>query len=397
MIPLDKAFELLDSAVFVKAEGEEVVPVDKSASRYITENACSLLNLPPFRRAMVDGYAVSSDEPETGYRIAGFVPAGVLPIEPIKEGETVKVMTGAPVPPGAVKVIMVEHTEEKEGFIKATASSPTCNITESGSDVAEGSVILKAGVKVKPVHSAVLKGCGITELKVSKRIKMAVISTGDEIVETPEEMNGAQIININSLLLQGLAEEDGMEVVSNITVKDIFEDLQAAIADAASKADIIAVSGGASMGDLDLVPDVLSNLGFEQHYHKVAILPGKPNLFASKGNVYAFCLPGNPLAVYLGYHLFAKRAAAIISGAKPVIRKVKALLSGEFTRRSTERLQFVPAKYNEEGLLDPVVVKSSAHLASLADFDGFFLVPIGVKTIDARMPVEFIPKDGFQI
>jgi molybdopterin molybdotransferase len=397
MIPLDKALEILDSIIQVKPKSEEIVPIDKSTGRHITQDACSAFDLPPFRRAMVDGYAVSSDEPSAGYKINGFIPAGKMPDSPINEGEAVKIMTGAPVPPGAVKVIMVEHTEETDGFIKTTGKSPTANITEIGSDIVKGDVIIKAGTRVKPLHAAVLKGCGLTGLKTAKRVKIAIVSTGDEIVETPEEITGAQIVNINGLLLQGLSEEENMEVTGNITVKDVFEDIESAIADAASKSDIIAVSGGVSMGDLDLVPDVLKKLGFVIHYHKIAILPGKPNLFASKGDKYAFCLPGNPLAVYVGFQLFIKRAMKIISGAKPAIRKVKVRLSGEFTRRSTERLQFVPGKFTEEGLICPVTVKSSAHLASLADFDGFFLIPTGIKTIGTDIPVEFIPKDGFQV
>ena len=236
-------------------------------------------------------------------------------------------------------------------------------------------------------------------LLVAPVVRMAVISTGDEITDDPAELRPGTIMNTNGPMLAGLAAAGGLEVVAERTVGDDLDETVAVLADAMGAAELAVLSGGVSVGDFDFVLAAFERLGLEVHFSRVAVKPGKPTVFASArqgsgqagDNKAVFGLPGNPVSAYLMFHLFVLRAAARLGGVEPRLRELRLPLAGDYRRRQSDRLQFVPARLAEDGAVETVTFHGSAHLLALGQTDGFFRVPIGVAEVPAGQRVRFVP------
>ena len=392
MIPLDEALGLLDRSLSGGVSlPSETLPLRQAAGRILAADQHSRLDLPPFDKSAVDGYAVPIGDQREQYRLVGTVAAGEAGLEELQPGTTAKVMTGAPVPPGAGAMVMLEYVEDRDGMVKIPPWKDGANICKRGEDVRTGDVVLRAGDRLGSVEIANLIGSGLTEIPVVRRPRMAILSTGDEIVATPDLIEHGKIMNSNGPLLSGLAADYGLEVVIEQAVPDDPEATRLAIAQALEQADLVVLSGGVSVGEFDYVLDALPRAGLTVHFSRVAVKPGKPTVCASGGGKSAFGLPGNPVAVYLMFHLFVLRAIDWMTSGEPLDRHVALPLAEAFTRRKTDRLQYVPAAVAREGTLRRVGFHGSAHLTALHEADGFFRVPLGVANLDAGGCVDFLP------
>ena len=394
MITLDEALQITDTVSANRQINTESIDTISSAGMILMEDQFSMVYLPPFRKSLVDGYTVSG-KPDSGFYIKkGILPAGVSPHYEMESGTAVRVMTGAPVPQNADRVIKFEDTEEIGDRIKVPDTPVGSFIAEKGNDMKTGDLVAKKGSFVKPALIAALIGCGINRVKVSRRISASIISSGNEIVESLNELSPAKIIDVNSPMLRGLCEEASIDVIRISRVSDDYKKLEASIMQGLESSDFVILSGGVSMGDFDFVPEIVRSIGAETHFHKVAIQPGKPNLFATYKDKFIFGLPGNPMAVFLGFNLFVKRCMLLLQGAFPHIKKIGIPLYSDFKRRDAERLLFVPCRINEKSFIEPRRARSSADLASLSEADGFMLVPAGANSLAAGSKVEFVPMSG---
>ncbi|MDQ3009808.1 MAG: molybdopterin molybdotransferase MoeA [Acidobacteriota bacterium] len=306
---------------------EEEVLLAASTGRLLRRDAISDLDLPPFNRARMDGYALrasdvkgaTADRParlrEVGEAAAGYSFDGI-----VEAGQAVRIMTGAPVPAGTDAVQKIEVIKvsgvPSDGWIEVQeAIQPGQFITPRAIEARAGDVMVNAGERITPAVAAVLASFGHARVKVSRRPRVALLSTGTELVAVEEQPGPWQIRNSNTYSLGGYATAAGAEVISCGIVRDDFNATRDAIAQGLANADVVMLSGGVSMGDYDLVKPALHELGAEVLVEKVAMHPGKPTVFAKLGDKVIFGLPGNPVSVVVSFHLFARPALLKMQGA----------------------------------------------------------------------------------
>lgn len=389
MIPLEEALLILDQTVGTRRVGTETVPVRRSVGRFLARDQRSLVDLPPFNKSAVDGYAVT-DGGGGEYRLIGVVPAGAPGLPALEPGTTAKVMTGSPVPEGTVRVIKVEQAVEKDGIVRFENPSSADNVLKKAQDLRTGDVVLKTGARLGALEVSNLIGCGIAELEVARPVKIAVLATGDELVNSVDSIETGKIMNTNGPLLCDLARRNALDVTMEEVVGDDLPELVRSIRRALDAADIVAISGGVSVGDFDFVPQAIKENGLEIHFSRVAAKPGKPLTFATDDKHLLFGLPGNPVAVYIAFFTFILRAAARLSGGDYQPKRFKVRMAAAHKRKSNSRLAFLPCRLTADGLAEPVPYHGSAHLAALMAADGFIQIPSGVTSLDAGAEVTFL-------
>lgn len=286
-----------------------LTPVELAVGRALLEDVRSGTDMPPFDKSAVDGYAVraAAVKPGAALRVRGLLQAGEGFKGRLGRGECVKIMTGAPVPPGADAVVMVEYSSGKDGlvsFSKGIAAGG--NIARRGEDIRKGQTVLRRGTVIGPEHIAVLAAAGRAAVRTGALPSVSLVNTGGEIVPPGRPLGRNRIYNSNGPMLAALLRSDGI-AAAPVIVRDDARALKAALA-AALKSDIVMISGGVSMGDYDLVPGILKSLGVKKLFHTVRVRPGKPMFFGVKGRRLVFGIPGNPVANFLAYHAYIRPA-----------------------------------------------------------------------------------------
>lgn len=391
MIPLDEAITIVDNRLCNSESGVETVSAGEALGRVLAEDQFSGVELPPFDKALRDGFAVPANGKRDEYRIVETIPAGKIPSRPLGPGEAARIMTGAAVPEGAAGIIKVEDTETSGETVRILQHSGPPNISPKAEDVREGDRIMVKGTLIQSHHVATLVSCGIREIPVARRLRVCILCTGSEIVDDFSLLGPGKIMNSNGPMLSALVREFGMETALEKTVPDDLDDTVQAVKEALPESDIVIISGGVSMGDYDYVLPALAELGLEVHFSKVRIKPGKPVTFASGGGKTVFGLPGNPVSVYLSFHMFVLRAAALMSGAVPRTRSMLLALAVDHERQQAGRRGFIPAAVDPEGRLHPVEYHGSAHIRVLNEADGFFVMPMDKQKAAAGEKVRFYP------
>ena len=402
----DDALSIVDRAVSEMTAAREKLPVRDTVERTLAADQLSRLELPPFNKSAMDGYAVLEGDDRDKYDVHPETILAGNELQPaLRPGLAVKVMTGAPVPDGAGRVIPVENvTVENVTVENVPASSDAIEITRpskaghiclQGEDVRVGDVVVRAGTRLGAVEIANLIGCGITEVDVCRPIRLAVLSTGNEIVDDPGRLAHGKIMNTNGPMLAMLARRFAMDVVMEESIPDNLDDTVATISKAVERADIVALSGGVSVGDYDFVGTALGDVcfgdgGLNVHFNTVGIKPGRPLTFATGAGTAVFGLPGNPVSVHVMFHVFVLRAAAGMCGGQSYVREIELPLGSDFRRRKTDRVEYVPARLDDDGTLSAVEFHGSAHLTALTESDGFFVVPIGTSELAAGERVVFL-------
>lgn len=385
MISLNEVNEILMSSVRVKGIG--TIDIMKSLGRTLGEDIYSDIEMPPFNKSAMDGFAVNSKDLSKKFKIVETIPAGAFPQYEIGNGECSKIMTGAPLPKGADRVIKVEVTEEKEGYMYVKSEDRATNVCIRGEDMKIGDRVLEKGRILSPQHIGILASAGKKEVKVYNRVSIGVISTGTEIVDPGSELKPGNIYNSNLYSVSSQVLNSGFNLTGKISVKDDHLKIRKEISAMLDKADVLLITGGVSMGEFDYVPKILEEIGFKIHFHKVSVKPGKPTLFASGMNKWIFGLPGNPVSTFVIFEVIVKPFLYKIGGHSFTPFNIKGIMKQRFGRKKTERDLFIPVIYNSDGTVEAVEYHGSAHLKALENTNGILKVEKGVAEIPAGSDV----------
>ncbi|WP_405132674.1 gephyrin-like molybdotransferase Glp [Nocardia sp. NBC_01388] len=294
----------------------EPVPMAHALGRRLTQDVYSPLDLPMFRNSSMDGYAVLADSvaivPAT-LPLAGVVAAGNTGAPVLPAGAAMKVMTGAPIPQGADCVVPVEHTRSHGDTVTIERGRATGDfVREPGTDVRAGQLLAAAGTVLRPRHIAALAAVGLAELPVRRKVRAAVITTGDELVQAGLRLLPGQIYNSNGIALAAALEDNGAEVVSLTHSTDDPEEFRRRLDEAVTAADVVFTSGGVSMGDFEVVKDVLTPLGGE--FGHVAMQPGGPQGLSVIDGIPVLSFPGNPVSTMVSFEVFARPILRALTG-----------------------------------------------------------------------------------
>lgn len=386
MISFEEAMRRVMAAA--RPLGEETVPLEAAGGRVLSRDVQSDVDMPPFDKSAMDGFACRAADLDRPLDIVGEAPAGKIPEFAIEPGTCARIMTGGVVPEGADTVVMVEHTRIEDGRMVVTKRSAARNICKRAEDVRAGETVLRRGTLVTPAETAVLAAVGCVEVPVSRRPVVGIIATGSELVEPAGTPAGATIRDSNGPQLAAQAARAGLLPRPLGIAGDTPETIGAAIDRARGAVDLFLLSGGVSMGDYDFVPDVLRNRGFELLVEKVAMKPGKPTVFGVGDGDWVFGLPGNPVSTFLVFELFVRPFCHLLMGREDRPLVVAGPLAAAIRRRKSDRLAHVPVRLRLDGLIEPVEYHGSAHIHAYAAADGFIAVPVGVGEIAAGSPVQ---------
>ena len=350
-------------------------------------------DVPPFASSAMDGYAIRSDDTQGASKDAPVVlrlvedlPAGTVPEVEIQSGTASKIMTGAPIPPGADAVVPWEDTQPRNGAVAVLVEvPPDKNVRPRGEDVPAGTQIVGVGDLLGPVHVGVLASLGRADVLVVRRPRVAVLSTGDELVAPGEKLRAGQIYESNSYLIAALLRSEGADVGTVATIKDEPEAIASWLKRAAGEHDVIVTSGGASVGEHDWLRDILSREG-ELKMWRVAIKPGKPIAFGSIAGTRVFSLPGNPGSAFVGMHVFVAPFVRAIAGRDPAPRGFTARLA-KAVRGSQQRTLFCRVRLEGDTAI-PLPAQSSVVLSNLLPTEAFAIVPPGGLPEGAEVRVE---------
>jgi molybdopterin molybdotransferase len=314
----------------------------------LAEDVHSDLDMPPYEKALMDGYAVrAADLPEGRGELTVIeeVTAGRTPAKRVQAGQATRIMTGAPMPDGADAVIMVERCQTLDSTgvrIEDRPPKPGQNVLPRGREMRRGDCVIRAGRRLRPQEFGVLATVGRDRALVHPAPRVAVVSTGDEIVEATQTPGPSQIRNGNGpMILAQVARAGGVPLSLGIA-RDRRENLLPLIGEGL-KADVFLLSGGVSAGKLDLVPEVLRELGVRPHFHRIRMKPGKPLFFGTHEQTMVFGLPGNPVSAFVCFELFVRPALRRLCGAKDAgPPRVRSKLAQDFSARN-DRPTYHPA------------------------------------------------------
>ncbi|MCI0681296.1 MAG: molybdopterin molybdotransferase MoeA [Gemmataceae bacterium] len=355
----------------------------------LAEDVASDLDMPPFDKAMMDGYAVrSADVPDAGAELAVIeeVTAGRVPRLTVGPGQATRIMTGAPIPSGADAVVMIERTQAVDGRRVRLEGGvkPGQNVLVRGKEMTRGAVVLRAGARLRPQELGLLALVGRTRARVQPAPSVAILPTGDEIVEPGEKPGPGQIRNSNGPMLAAQTTRAGGVPKLLGIARDTEESLRGLIGEGLGE-DVLVLSGGVSAGKLDLVPSVLADLGVRVDFHKVAMKPGKPMLFGVKDHggrrpaTLVFGLPGNPVSGLVCFELFVRPAIRGLMALPPGPVVVQATLTEDHAYR-TDRPTYHPARLESTDAgwrVQAVPWFGSADLRGVTPANAFVLLPAG--------------------
>lgn len=387
LISKEEALERLLHAATPIARIREL-PLSEASDRVAAETVRAPVPVPSFDRAMMDGYAVRAADattPGARLRIVGDVPAGTSDLPVVGAREATRIATGAPLPPGADAVVRVEDTAEEDGHV--TLHKPAragMSVDPSGSDLAEGAIVVRAGDVLTPARLGLLASVGVSIVNVLRRPRVALFASGDELLRPGEAPRPGAIYDSNTTTLRAALERGGAVVNPMRSLRDEASRVQAALREAAKDHEMVVFTGGASVGARDLIADAVRREG-DLVFHGVRLKPGKPLLAGRVADALVIGLPGNPTSALSNTHLFVLPALRKIAGLPPPMPlAVEAELS-EAVQGDPERFTFLPVKL-EHGRAAPTF-KGSGALTSMAESDGWIGVPEGAR-LDAGARVE---------
>ncbi len=366
----------------------ERLPVDECPGRVVSDDIISPENIPSFNRSTVDGYAVMSGDTfgscesiPAQLNCIGEILMGEEAALRIGNGECVKISTGGMLPENADSVVMVENTDTQldDFCLIFKAVSPFENVTRKGDDIKEGKTILKKGTVIRPAHIGMLLSVGVTELDVIRRVRVGIISTGDELVSADSVPGAGKIRDINSHILSAMVREWGCESKAYGIIGDDYGKILSAVDKACDENDIVLISGGSSAGTRDLTVKVISALG-EVLFHGIALKPGKPTIFGKVRERAVFGLPGNPGAAFYVSLLAVKPLADKLSGSTEETRTKEYPVSTNISSNHG-REEIVSVKI-KNGVAEPLFTKS-AFMSAVADCDGYIVVDRNTEGIKA--------------
>ena len=349
MVSVHKALQLIKDRITYLSK-QKTVLLHQAKNYYLAEAIISPINMPPFRQSAMDGYGLNRGENST-YRLIDEVKAGDTHHPFINPGECTRIFTGAPVPDSVTEIAIQEKVEViDQKVIVNYQTNPEDNIRPLGEQIKKGEIALPKGTKLTTAGIGFLASLGITEVSVICRPKIALVVTGNELVEPGLPLAYGQIYESNSAMLKSALHELNYKEVNQIKVADDYDSTFSILKDALNSHDLVLVCGGISVGDYDFVGKALNAIGVEQLFYKVNQKPGKPLYFGAYQNSYVFGLPGNPASALSCFYVYVQLALKKLSGANPIeMNWVKAKSISVFNKKGN-RAQFLKAKLNHNGV-----------------------------------------------
>lgn len=380
----------------------ELLPLDHACGRVLAAPARAVAALPPFDNSAMDGYALRlSDLGGEGpweLPLSQRIAAGDRGDRPLAPGTAARILTGAPVPPGADAVVMQEKVARRgDRILIAERPRPGQNIRRRGEDVPEGAEALPAGLALTPPRLALLAGCGLPEVAVRRRVRVAILSTGNELVEPGQARGPGQIHNSNRVLLRAaLAPLPWAETTDLGILPDDPRAIRAAIRAAAEAHDVVISSGGVSAGEEDHILDALRAEAAELDVLKVAIRPGKPLTVGRLGSTLYFGLPGNPYAAAITFAQIARPALRKVAGLTGEPDSWLPAVAGFACRRTPGRREFIPVTWTRRDVLGRPLLErlgpgGSAALSPLARAMGIAVIPPELEAVLPGQPLQVEP------
>lgn len=371
---------ILNNVVPLPAEEIDLL---QGQGRIITEDVVAPWDLPIADNSAMDGYAFSHLTLQSNFlKVVGFLPAGMKRTVPVLPGEAIKIMTGAPVPPGCDTVVPVEDVDAVgDGIRLKTDVKPGAHVRKRGENVRSGERVITAGTEISPLQSGLLASLGKAKVSVYRRPKVAVIATGDELVEAGSVPDGATIVNSNSHSIAAQVLEAGADPVLLGIARDTREATREMIL-RGLEADVVITTGGVSVGDRDHVKEVIQELSGELLFWKVNIKPGKPTAFATLRGKPFFGLPGNPVAAMIAFEQFVRPALLKMMGHRAVFRPVVRATVSDLFRNRGDRPHFVLCRVSlADGMPTASIsaAQGSENLLTAAEANGFIEIPPGAS------------------
>ena len=379
MILFEEAIKILHNNAYVLST--EHVELNKSLGRVLATDIISDINMPPFDKSAMDGFACRKEDLSNELDIIEVISAGMVPRNTIGKNQCSKIMTGGMLPEGANCVVQIENTDIKGEKVILKEVKTSENICYLGEDIKTDDVVLLKGTLLKPQHIAILASVGVSEPEVYKQPVVGVLTTGDEIVEPWDHLDSSQIRNSNGYQIYNQILSMGAIPKYYGIVGDTKEETYARINDNLSKVDVLLITGGVSMGDFDFVPEILKKLKANIHFYKVAIQPGRPMIFAQSGKKFIFGLPGNPVSSFTSFEFFVKQFLYRMMGHEFKPPTIKLPFGTDYTRKKLDRKKLIPIIINEENQLIPLEYHGSAHIFAYEKADGIISLNIGQSSI----------------
>jgi molybdenum cofactor synthesis domain-containing protein len=384
------------STKLAKQTAKEKVGIDEALARIASTDIFSVLNIPPFDRATMDGYAVvaadtfyADEDNPASLIIRGYAPAGELPSQDVESGYCLGISTGAPIPKGANAVVKIENTFFADAEIKKVKIykpvAPNENLMLAGTDIKRDERIVKKGTTLTPRETGVLAACGLNEVSVLKKPKVAIISTGNEILMAGEDLKPGKIYDVNAQTLSDSVRDCGCVPLALGIARDNVNAISGSLKEALKRdVDVIIASGSTSAGVGDLLPKVIEKLG-EIIVHGVDIKPGKPLIFGLLMGKPVFGLPGNPTSALITFNLFAapllRTIAGICSLEEGERQSAKAAVRIFSERGRNEYILVNLISVNDELLAYPILSGSGA-ITTLSKADGYIYMAKGKEIIE---------------
>jgi len=380
LISVDQAIEKILSQAEAVTETESVDILD-GLDRVLAEKLLSTINVPGYDNSAMDGYAIHSEDCQTtGAKlpVTQRIPAGQVGVA-LEKGTAARIFTGAPIPEGVDSVVMQEMCESGDNHVVINAVVKAgCNVRRAGEDIAQDTVVLDAGKRLRAQELGLLASVGLADFKVKRKLKVATFFTGDEIVAPGQALKPGQIYNSNRYTLRGLLQAMDCEVVDLGIVPDTLEATVDVLKKAAAGADLVITSGGVSVGEEDYVRIALEKLG-ELSMWRIAMKPGKPVAFGKVDNALFMGLPGNPVSVFVTFLLFSRPLILKLQGVEDYLAKYTSVIA-DFDWTSVKRQEYLRVRLQQEDgktVAQLFPDQGSGVLSSASWADGLVEVAIG--------------------
>ncbi len=381
MITFEEAYKIVIKSVFETET--EIIPFTGSDGRILASDVVSDIDMPPFNRSAVDGYACHMFDLYNYLEVIEVIPAGKVPEKSVGKNQCSKIMTGAIVPEGCDVVFMIEDSESlTSGKIRFSGKDPKINISFKGEDVKAGNVVLLSGKLLKPQDIAVMASVGHNEVKVKKSPVVGIISTGDELVEPYEVPGISQIRNSNAYQLLAQVKRAGGYGIYHGIIPDNEIVAHDFLEKAINESDIVIVTGGVSVGDFDFIPAVMEKTGAKILFSQINVQPGKPTTFGVHSKALVFGLPGNPVSSFIQFETLVRPLIYRMMGYdwKPIEQMLP--MAVRYERKSHVRMGWVPVAITEKAEVMPVDFHGSAHISAMSYADGIIALKAGTKTVE---------------
>jgi molybdopterin molybdotransferase len=369
---------------------DEEVAVGDAAGRVLTAAAIAQVDLPPFPSSAMDGYAVRAVDTPGSLVVEGQSAAGRPAAAPLAAGQAIAISTGAVVPDGADAVVQVERTQRDGDAVRVEHVGPGENVRPRGGDSKAGDVVLPSGATCGPAQLGALAAAGLQSVRCARRPRVAVLATGSELRAPGETLGPGEIYESNTVMLAAQLRRAGAEPEVLSVVADDADATRAGL-ERGLAADVLLTSGGVSVGEHDLVRGLLTELGAVEVFWRVAVKPGKPVAFSTRGSTLVFGLPGNPVSSFVGFELLVRPALAALQGATDPRPAFLPAHLGVTLQRNASRDEFVRARIDPDGRAHPVRGQESHMIARAAHGNALVLVPRGDGELAVGSVVSWLP------